>query len=128
MPWSSGWGRGERRWLELYTSTDRYHEYCREHELKTHPAPMQLDMVRFFVKMLTDEGDLVLDPFGGATAPARSPRSWAAGGSRPSRSASTWRVQRGASRSSLVRVRLADSRKFFSRSLNSRVGLAPNGR
>ena len=50
------------------TSIDRYREYCRERELKPHPAPMQMDVVRFFVKMLTDPGDLVLDPFGGSNS------------------------------------------------------------
>lgn len=29
---------------------------------------MQPDVVRFFVKMLTDPGDLVLDPFGGSNS------------------------------------------------------------
>jgi site-specific DNA-methyltransferase (cytosine-N4-specific) len=33
-----------------------------------HPAPMQLGMVRFFIKMLTDKRDLVLDPFGGSNS------------------------------------------------------------
>ena len=50
------------------TSTDRYREYCRERAIKAHPAPMQLDVVRFFVKMLTDPDDLVLDPFGGSNS------------------------------------------------------------
>ncbi len=50
------------------TSTDRYREYCRERGIKAHPAPMQLDLIRFFVKMLTDPGDLVLDPFGGSNS------------------------------------------------------------
>jgi DNA modification methylase len=49
-------------------STDRYHKYCWEREIKTRPAPMQLDMVRFFIKMLIDEDDLVLDPFGGSNS------------------------------------------------------------
>lgn len=43
-----------------------YRKYCREHELTPHPAPMQPQLVEFFVKMLTDEGDLVYDPFGGS--------------------------------------------------------------
>lgn len=43
-----------------------YRAYCREHGLTPHPAPMQPRLVDFFVKMLTDEGDLVLDPFGGS--------------------------------------------------------------
>jgi site-specific DNA-methyltransferase (cytosine-N4-specific) len=50
------------------TSTDRYREYCRERGIKAHPAPMQLDVVRFFIKMLTDPGDMVLDPFGGSNS------------------------------------------------------------
>jgi DNA modification methylase len=29
---------------------------------------MQLGMVRFFIKMLTDKRDLVLDPFGGSNS------------------------------------------------------------
>jgi len=49
-------------------STDRYREYCRQRAFKAHPAPMQLEVVRFFVKMLTDPGDLVLDPFGGSNS------------------------------------------------------------
>jgi DNA modification methylase len=49
-------------------SSDRYREYCRERAIKAHPAPMQLEVVRFFVKMLTDPGDLVLDPFGGSNS------------------------------------------------------------
>jgi len=43
-----------------------YRRYCREHGLTPHPAPMQSQLVEFFVKMLTDEGDLVYDPFGGS--------------------------------------------------------------
>jgi DNA modification methylase len=50
------------------TSTGRYREYCRERGIRAHPAPIQLDVVRFFVKMLTDPGDLVLDPFGGSNS------------------------------------------------------------
>ena len=49
-------------------STDRYREYCRERAIKAHPAPMQLEVVRFFARMLTDPGDLVLDPFGGSNS------------------------------------------------------------
>lgn len=43
-----------------------YREYCRNYGLTPHPAPMQPGLVEFFVKMLTDEDDLVLDPFGGS--------------------------------------------------------------
>ncbi len=47
-------------------SNDAYSRYCREYELKRHPARMPAALPRFFVNMLTTEGDLVLDPFGGS--------------------------------------------------------------
>lgn len=43
-----------------------YRDYCREHGIAAHPAPMQLELARFFVKFLTDPDDIVLDPFGGS--------------------------------------------------------------
>jgi site-specific DNA-methyltransferase (cytosine-N4-specific) len=43
-----------------------YRRYCRESGLTPHPAPMQAKLVEFFVKFLTDPGDLVFDPFGGS--------------------------------------------------------------
>lgn len=45
---------------------DVYRRYCDEHGLVHHPAPMPMKLVEFFVKLLTDEGDLVYDPFGGS--------------------------------------------------------------
>jgi DNA modification methylase len=50
------------------SAADPYRAYCRQLGIKAHPAPMQLDMVRFFVNLLTDEGDLVFDPFGGSNS------------------------------------------------------------
>lgn len=47
-------------------SNDPYSRYCREHELKRHPARMPVALPRFFINMLTSEGDLVVDPFGGS--------------------------------------------------------------
>ncbi|HWJ42002.1 MAG TPA: site-specific DNA-methyltransferase [Solirubrobacterales bacterium] len=47
-------------------SSDRYRAYCKERDLKVHPARMPPKLAEFFVKFLTDEGDLVLDPFGGS--------------------------------------------------------------
>lgn len=47
-------------------SSDRYRAYCKENGLKVHPARMPPKLAEFFVKFLTDEGDLVLDPFGGS--------------------------------------------------------------
>lgn len=45
---------------------DRYREYCRERNLDLHPARMPAGIAEFFIRFLTDEGDLVLDPFGGS--------------------------------------------------------------
>jgi hypothetical protein len=47
-------------------STDAYRAYCKDHDLKLHPARMPPDLAEFFVQFLTDEDDLVLDPFGGS--------------------------------------------------------------
>lgn len=48
------------------SARDAYRRYCREHGLTVHPARMQAKLVEFFIKFLTDEGDLVLDPFAGS--------------------------------------------------------------
>lgn len=47
-------------------SKDRYIKYCKENQLDIHPARMPREIASFFVKMLTDEGDIVLDPFAGS--------------------------------------------------------------
>ncbi len=47
-------------------STDSYRAYCKAKNLKPHPARMAPDLAEFFIKFLTDEDDLVLDPFGGS--------------------------------------------------------------
>lgn len=47
-------------------SFDAYSRYCREQELTRHPARMPAGLPEFFIKLLTDPGDLVLDPFGGS--------------------------------------------------------------
>jgi hypothetical protein len=52
--------------LSNTVSSDRYRAYCKEKGLKVHPARMPPKLAEFFVKFLTDEGDLVLDPFGGS--------------------------------------------------------------
>ena len=48
------------------SSRDNYQQYCLNHQLKIHPARMSQKIAEFFIKMLTDEGDLVVDPFGGS--------------------------------------------------------------
>ena len=48
------------------SSRDNYRHYCVKHQLKIHPARMSPKVAEFFIKMLTDEGDLVVDPFSGS--------------------------------------------------------------
>jgi DNA modification methylase len=48
------------------SSDDEYIKYCKTLNLKAHPARMPADLVQFFVEFLTNEGDLILDPFGGS--------------------------------------------------------------
>lgn len=43
-----------------------YRAYCENHKLPAHPARMQSSLSSFFIQFLTDEGDLVFDPFGGS--------------------------------------------------------------
>jgi site-specific DNA-methyltransferase (cytosine-N4-specific) len=47
-------------------SGDKYQRYCRDHGLPTHPARMPSGLPEFFVRFLTEPGDLVLDPFAGS--------------------------------------------------------------
>ena len=47
-------------------STDSYIRYCKQNSFLLHPARMPQDVVEFFIKFLTDENDLVLDPFAGS--------------------------------------------------------------
>ena len=55
--------------LLKYTGTGwdaGYRSYCKENDLPAHPARMQSSLSAFFIQFLTDENDLVLDPFGGS--------------------------------------------------------------
>ncbi len=47
-------------------SHDQYQLFCRERGIAQHPARMPPELVEFFVRFLTDEDDLVLDPFAGS--------------------------------------------------------------
>jgi site-specific DNA-methyltransferase (cytosine-N4-specific) len=47
-------------------STGGYHRACRARNLPRHPAAMPEPLVEFFVRFLTDPGDVVLDPFAGS--------------------------------------------------------------
>lgn len=54
------------------TSTDSYRRYCKEQDLKLHPARMPPELAEFFIQFLTEESDLVLDPFGGSNTTGAS--------------------------------------------------------
>ncbi len=45
---------------------DEYQGYCLENDIQPHPARMQEGLAEFFVRFLTDEKDLVMDPFAGS--------------------------------------------------------------
>lgn len=47
-------------------ANDVYTLRCKEAGLKIHPARFPAALPEFFVKLLTDEGDLVVDPFAGS--------------------------------------------------------------
>ena len=47
-------------------SNSRYQAYCRDRGLPIHPARFPALLAEYFVRMLTDENDLVVDPFAGS--------------------------------------------------------------
>lgn len=47
-------------------SNGRYQEYCRKNGYPIHPARYPEEVPEYFVRMLTDPGDMVLDPFAGS--------------------------------------------------------------
>jgi site-specific DNA-methyltransferase (cytosine-N4-specific) len=47
-------------------SNSYYLRYCAEHGIKPHPARFPAPIPEFFIRMLTDRGETVLDPFGGS--------------------------------------------------------------
>lgn len=47
-------------------SREQYQLFCRELGAPLHPARMPMELVEFFIRFLTDEGDTVLDPFAGS--------------------------------------------------------------
>lgn len=62
-------------------SNSNYLRYCKRNNLKAHPARFPSELPEFFIRMLTDEGDLVIDPFGGSCVTGevaeRLKRKWA---------------------------------------------------
>jgi len=61
-------------------SNSAYIRYCAERELKPHPARFPVDLPAYFIHMLTDPNDLVVDPFAGSCvtgeAAERIQRRW----------------------------------------------------
>ena len=47
-------------------SNDFFTKTCKERKIIPHPARMPLELASFFIEFLTDEGDIVLDPFSGS--------------------------------------------------------------
>ena len=48
------------------SSYSDYQTYCKENKLPLHPARMPREIPEFFIKMLTEEDDVIFDPFGGS--------------------------------------------------------------
>ncbi len=48
------------------SSNDYYLRRCKEENTLPHPARMHGGLISFFIKFLTDENDLILDPFAGS--------------------------------------------------------------
>lgn len=47
-------------------SNSYYLRYCKEKNLKPHPARYPAEIPEYFIRMLTDPGDFVVDPFAGS--------------------------------------------------------------
>ena len=47
-------------------SNSRYMRYCAEKDIRAHPARFPAALPEYFLRLATDKGDLVLDPFGGS--------------------------------------------------------------
>jgi DNA modification methylase len=48
------------------TANDIYTKRCKENGIKIHPARFPASLPKFFIKLLTEENDLVVDPFAGS--------------------------------------------------------------
>jgi len=61
-------------------SNSTYIRYCTEHNITPHPARFPIGIPEFFIRMLTDKGDIVLDPFAGSCvtgeASEKTQRRW----------------------------------------------------
>jgi len=61
-------------------SNSAYLTKCKENGIKPHPARFPVDLPEYFIRMLSDKGDFVFDPFGGSCvtgeAAERLKRKW----------------------------------------------------
>jgi site-specific DNA-methyltransferase (cytosine-N4-specific) len=64
-------------------SNSHYLRYCKENNLPQHPARYPAELPEYFIRMLTDPGDLVVDPFAGSCITGevaeRLQRQWVCG-------------------------------------------------
>ena len=47
-------------------ASDPYLAYCKENDIRPHPARMPEQVARFFIEFLTEPDDIVMDPFAGS--------------------------------------------------------------
>jgi site-specific DNA-methyltransferase (cytosine-N4-specific) len=47
-------------------SSGQYQSHCRQQDIDIHPARFPSQLPEYFIRMLTDPGDLVIDPFAGS--------------------------------------------------------------
>ena len=47
-------------------SNGTYQDYCRQNQIPIHPARFPSALPEYFIRLTTDPGDLVIDPFGGS--------------------------------------------------------------
>lgn len=52
-------------------SNSYYLRYCEDNDIKPHPARFPSEIPEYFIRMLTEQGDLVVDPFAGSCVTAR---------------------------------------------------------
>jgi site-specific DNA-methyltransferase (cytosine-N4-specific) len=61
-------------------SNSHYLRYCKDHDIKPHPARFPAELPEYFIRMLSDSGDFVLDPFAGSCVTGevaeRTGRKW----------------------------------------------------
>jgi DNA modification methylase len=79
------WYEGPENMLKMgnNAANDAYTLRCKSEGIKIHPARFPASLPRFFVKMLTEPNDLVMDPFGGSLTTGavaeKLERRWIAG-------------------------------------------------